>query len=254
MGVGEIGQIMPPVGRARAAGAKFVSAVDIGQASPESYLFQSGYLTIREKRGRKLILDYPNMEVLSSVSKLFLYGKSVMSPSDPASADLEEALARGDAESLVRIYNSLLASVPYDIYEREERKYAAARAQQSEKTTPYAESFYHALLFTLLWASRARTTAEGHSYWGRSDVEIEKNRRRYVIELKTADGKKAAEKAAASAMAQIRAKGYADRYGGAAREEVILLALAVDRTARRVGGYQIQKRALPEAGTGISPG
>ena len=49
---------------------------EIEKASPESFLFQAGYLTI-EKKERKnksvfLTLDYPNEEVKQSISRLFL--------------------------------------------------------------------------------------------------------------------------------------------------------------------------------------
>jgi hypothetical protein len=150
---------------------------------------------------------------------------------------LEKRLAGGDAEGLVTVYNALLASIPYDIYEREEKEYAEKR-ELNYISRPKAESFYHALLFSLLWSSRARTTAEGHSYWGRSDVEAEINGRRYVVELKIAEGQEAAKKAAETAMRQIREKGYADKYaaGGAA-----LVALAVDREQRRVTAHKIEK-------------
>ena len=177
------------------------------------------------------------MEVLSSVADLFLWGKAEASGLGVASVDLEEFLARGDAEGLIRIYNSLLASIPYDIYERQEQKYAPRR-KESYAPAPYAESFYHALLYTLLWSSRVNTTAENHSYWGRSDIEAEKNGHRYVIELKVADGEKAAKKAALAAMKQIREKGYADKY---AHVGVTLIALAVDKKKRRVAEYVIDK-------------
>jgi hypothetical protein len=222
---------------------EFTSTADIEQVLPESFLFQSGYLSVSEKYGRKLILDYPNMEVLSSVAKLFLYGKFEIPHSASAIIDLEEALNRGDGESLVKVYHSLLASLPYDIYEREERRYTKAREREDDLVIPYAESFYHALLFALLWASRVNTTAENHSYWGRSDIEAEKNGHRYVVELKVADGKEAAEKAADEAMKQIWEKGYADKYarGFATWESTTLIGMAVDRTARRVGGYRVEK-------------
>ncbi|MDR1874847.1 MAG: PD-(D/E)XK nuclease domain-containing protein, partial [Synergistaceae bacterium] len=144
------------------------------------------------------------------------------------------------------------------IYEREERKYTE-RVRDADYTPSRAESFYHALLFALIWASRTPTTAENHSYWGRSDIEAEKNGHRYVVELKVADGKEAAEKAADEAMRQIREKGYADRYkenrksvrgsatlesttlGSTTRGSTTLIGLAVDRSARRVGGYRIEK-------------
>jgi hypothetical protein len=59
------------------------------------------------------------MEVLSSVAKLFLRDKFEISQAGSASVDVERALARGDVESVVKIYNSLLASLPYDIYDHE---------------------------------------------------------------------------------------------------------------------------------------
>ena len=177
------------------------------------------------------------MEVLSSVAKLFLYGKLKAPNAGSFAIDLEEALERGDAEGLVKIYNALLAALPYDIYEREESKYARERQRKDRLVIPYAESFYHALLFSLLWASLTNTTAENHSYWGRSDIEAEKNGHRYVIELKVAEGKEAAGKAAEEAMRQIREKGYADRY---AKSGAVLIGLAVDRSARRVAEYRIE--------------
>ena len=141
---------------------------------------------------------------------------------------------------MVRIYNSLLASLPYDLYEREEAKYIRAREQKEAiiETVPYAESFYHAMLFTLLWSSRVNTSAENHSYWGRSDVEAEKNGRRYVIELKVAEGEEAAQASANEAMKQIRERGYADKY---AHTGATLIAIAVDGVKRRVAKHIIEK-------------
>jgi hypothetical protein len=218
---------------------EFTSAAEIERSSPESFLFQSGYLAIREAKGRKLILDYPNMEVLSSVAKLFLRDKFGILHAESAALDVEEALGRRDVERVITIYNSMLASIPYDIYEHENRKYAEEQKKEERYALQYAESFYHALLFALFWSSRIRTTAENHSYRGRSDIELEKNGHHYVIELKTADGKKAAEKAAEAAITQIHDKGYADKY---AKNRVTLVGLAVDRSTRRVESYRIERK------------
>ena len=84
-----------------------------------------------------------------------------------------------------------------------------------------AESFFHALLFTLIWAARLATVAENHSYHGRSDIEIIKNNHHYISE----------------AMAQIKSKGYADRF---AHHEATLMGIAVDRTARLVGAHRVE--------------
>ncbi|MDR1621934.1 MAG: ATP-binding protein [Synergistaceae bacterium] len=220
--------------RGRQVAEDFTSVTEIENASPESFLFQSGYLTARGRRGGNFVLDYPNMEVLSAVAKLFLYGKFEFTEAGVSANNLERALEEGRVEELIEIYNSLLASLPYDIYEREERQYAEEWSVKNH--APYrAESFYHALLFALLWSSRIRTNAESHSHWGRSDIEAEKNGYRYVIEMKVANGPKATAKAADDAMKQIRAKGYADKYG----TDVVLIALAIDRTQRRIGAFRI---------------
>jgi hypothetical protein len=217
----------------------FAALTEIESASPESFLFQSGYLTVRARYDDNLTLDYPNREVLSSVARLFLYGKLDIKGFGAEANNLEKALSEGNAEELVRKYDMLLATIPYDIYVREERKYAEANAGGKYKAYALAESFYHALLFSMLWASRANTTAENHSYRGRSDIEAEKNGHRYVIELKAAEGTCASEKAAESAMRQIYEKGYADKYAG---KEVTLVGIGVDRVSRRVGAYKIEKR------------
>jgi hypothetical protein len=217
---------------------EFTALTEIEQASPESFLFQSGYLTVRARDGDNLILDYPNREVLSSVARLFLYGKLDIRGFSAEANNLEKALSDGDSEELIRMYDKLLATIPYDIYEREERKYAEANASEKYDAYVLAESFYHALLFSMLWASCARTSSENHSYKGRSDIEAEKDGRRYVIELKIADGKEASEKTAVAAMRQIHEKGYADKYAG---ENVTLVGIGVDRDARRVGASRIEK-------------
>jgi hypothetical protein len=234
------------------AAEDFTSVAEIERATPESYLFQSGYLTVRGRHGKNLILDYPNNEVLSSVAALFLYGKFEIPDIKAAANNLEAALGEGQAEDLIKAYNSLLASLPYDIYEREEQKYARAQERRNDVLVPvpYAESFYHALLFALIWSSHVNTTAENHSYWGRSDIEAEKNGHRYVVELKVAEGKEAAEKAADEAILQIREKGYADKYADhdlpatyatQSTQSIALIGIAVDQTRRRVGGYRIEK-------------
>lgn len=205
----------------------FTSVTEIELANPSSFLFQSGYLTVREKKDKWLILDYPNKEVLSSMATLFMYNKADNDRAKRARYDFEEGLAKGDSEALVKAYNMLLAAIPYDIYEREEKKY-------KESLNNLAESFYHSILFTMLWASGVTTIAENHSYRGRSDIEILHKGHVYIIELKTAEGKEASKTAAEEGMEQITAKGYCDKY-----ESPKLISIAVDKTQRQIGAYKI---------------
>jgi hypothetical protein len=216
----------------------FTALTEIESATPESFLFQSGYLTVRARDGDNLILDYPNREVLSSVARLFMYGKLDVRGFSVDANDLEKALSEGNAGELVRMYDRLLTTIPYDIYEREEKKYAWTGTDKNRGSYPLAESFYHSLLFSMLWASCTHTTAENHSYKGRSDIEAAKNGHHYVIELKIAYGTSASEKAAETAIRQIHEKGYADKYAG---KDVTVIGIAVDKEARRIGAFKIEK-------------
>ena len=214
----------------------FTSVTEIELAKPSSFLFQAGYLTVREKTGEKLVLDYPNKEVLSSMSALLLYNSLNNPNTGIIRLELEEALAKGEPEAIITAYNRVLAAIPYDIYNREENKYEEEAKKAELSLSNLAESFYHSILFTLLWASGAATIAENHSYKGRSDVEVHHKGHVYVIELKVSNSKEEAEKAADAALAQIYIKGYADKHPSAQ-----LLGIAVDRSQRRVGAYRIKK-------------
>ena len=48
----------------------FNHSTEIEKAKPESFLFQTGYLSLREGTENMLALDYPNIEVLNSLSFL----------------------------------------------------------------------------------------------------------------------------------------------------------------------------------------
>ena len=52
--------------------ADFMDSHEIESSTPESFLYQSGYLTIEEKRGDTLVLDYPNYEVRKSIIRMYL--------------------------------------------------------------------------------------------------------------------------------------------------------------------------------------
>jgi hypothetical protein len=228
--------------------ADFAAVTEIEHASPESFLFQSGYLSIAEKTESLLKLDYPNKEVLSSVAKLFLSAKFEVQNANVAIIRMEQALARGEAAELVKTYDTLLMSIPHPIYEREDRKYAREKKHENILgPLPQAESFFHAVLFAMLWSTRMDTRAETGSYWGNSDIEVVKNGRRYVIELKITDGANLTDPAgeadnrANAAMRQILEKGYADKFSH--YEGAALVAIVVDRGKRRVASYRIENIA-----------
>ena len=50
----------------------FLSSFEIEKTSPESFFYQTGYLTIAKIEENKIILDYPNTEIVNSMSQMFM--------------------------------------------------------------------------------------------------------------------------------------------------------------------------------------
>ncbi|MDR1793507.1 MAG: AAA family ATPase, partial [Bacteroidales bacterium] len=88
---------------------------EIDNASPEKFLYQSGYLTLREGTTNDYSLDYPNTEVLNAMSKL-LTQNFVENDYNYLQEDLRYNLQERDKEGLKDVFNKLLASIPYDDY------------------------------------------------------------------------------------------------------------------------------------------
>jgi len=94
----------------------FNNSTEIEKAKPESFLFQTGYLSLREGSKELLALDYPNTEVLNSLS--FLVSQYILEDhSDDFTycrSDLISGLLAIDHKLVVSSLNRLLASIPYD--------------------------------------------------------------------------------------------------------------------------------------------
>jgi len=89
---------------------------DIDTAPPHSFLYQCGYLTLRPGTTNHLSLDYPNTEVLNSMSKLLIQNIVSANTYDNFQNALLIALMDKDIEKLVHVFNRMLASIPYDDY------------------------------------------------------------------------------------------------------------------------------------------
>jgi hypothetical protein len=92
------------------------------------------------------------------------------------------------------------------------------------------ESFYRATLQACLWGAEAYVRPEAHNKLGRIDLEVSYKDQVYIIELKTAQGARAALKAAREGMDQIRKRDYGGSY-----KNPILISMAVDLKVRTIG-------------------
>lgn len=165
----------------------FISRRPIESTSPESFLFQSGYLTIKDKENNFYYLDYPNTEVKSSFNDLFLDSIFELDNESDLKYHIISGFKKKDFEEVFKQFQLTFNQIPYPLYKNKQE-----------------ENIYHVVLLTLLWASGIKTTAEDMSNLGRSDIVIEFADSIYVMELKRSSAKKALD--------QIKDKAYYKKY------------------------------------------
>ncbi len=199
-------------------------------APPEGFLYQAGYLTLREGVSGDFSLDYPNAEVLESMSRL-VYTNIMRRRSDGGdwdiSAPLLDALLEGDGDLFIETINHLLASIPYDDYTK------AAQSAIRRSGLPAREWLYRTMILGFLRGCGVLAFGEMHTNKGRSDLLICHKGKAWVIEIKVAyndDGKALA----AEALEQINAKQYANPFTTAKK-----VGMAIDDKTRRIDDWVV---------------
>ena len=91
----------------------FADAHEIESSTPESFLYQSGYLTIEKREEDLLTLDYPNYEVRKSLVRMYLDSVYHVKNYISLGTKLWRALSDGNIEETVRLFNIALSGIPY---------------------------------------------------------------------------------------------------------------------------------------------
>ena len=169
----------------------FAESQEIERSRPESFLFQAGYLTIREWEERALVLDYPNQEVLDSIASMYLEHVYRVEGYEGIGTSLWRSLRGGDLAEAVRLYNTALAGIPYEDFKAP------------------SESFYRSLFLMLLRGAGMTAQGEAHTFLGRSDVLVRFPDRVAVLEFKLAQSAGEVERLRAEGQKQIEERGYA---------------------------------------------
>ncbi len=178
----------------------FADAHEIETSRPESFLYQSGYLTIEEKREDTLVLDYPNHEVRKSLVRMYLDEVYQVRDYVILGTKLWQALNDGDIEETVGLFNIALSGIPYTDF-----------ADQGEL-------FYRSLFLMLLRGASITANGEVPTNLGRSDVLIQFPKRVVVLEFKFAKNGTGIKRLRQEGQKQIEKKGYAKPYDAENRE------------------------------------
>jgi hypothetical protein len=195
---------------------------------PEGFLFQSGYLTLRPGITNQFSLDYPNTEVLNSMSDLLT--KNIFAEdTNKYQNDLLAALMYGDVEKLIKVLNVLLTSIPYDDYKK--------AAEDNTCDLKPQEWMYRSTIFAFLRGAGINVFAEMHTNKGCSDITIFHKGKTWVIEIKVAyEGQKADTKAKES-LQQIIDKNYAEPF-----PDAICIGLGIDDEKRMITDFRLYNK------------
>ncbi len=213
----------------RTAEMSLLSRFDVDDIGAEALLFQTGYLTIAEERreGHRTFcrLDYPNLEVKLSLNDQLLAHLDAQDrvPLDEGRT-LRALLEAHDFTGFAERLGAWLSGIPY----------------QWHATGDLAryEAWYASLLHMCFRATGADVRAEEATSHGRADMAVPLGDEVFVLELKMAEGAEGAQAVLEKALAQMRDRGYANRYRGQA---VHLVAVACGREARNI----LEVRAEP---------
>ena len=132
--------------------------------------------------------------------------------------DLKKAFLEADLDTVRRIVSSLLADLPYEVYDKQ------------------SEGLYHGLLHFIFSLLGVYIKSEVHSSKGRADSVVETATHVYLFEFKF-------NKTAAEAMQQIKTKKYADKYENSGK---IIVGIGVNfkTDEKEINEWQVEELSL----------
>ncbi len=204
---------------------ELLSAFDVDDISTEALLFQTGYLTIVGEEaadgGSLYRLDYPNYEVKFSLNKRLL---RAMAPTTGQEATRQAELARltaeDDPEKVRALFEAFFASVPHDWH----RKNDLANY----------EGYWAALVYSHFAAAGLDVRVEEATARGRLDMAVLSPACVHLYEFKVVDGGPEGR-----ALAQIRERGYADKYRHLG-VPIRLIGMEFGRKERNIVGFEFE--------------
>ena len=180
------------------------------------YLFQTGYLTIKDydQRLKRYTLGYPNKEVKEGFLNCLAsyYTKPSTLESEFDIGNFVVSLEEGNVEEFIFRLQAFMASIPYEMI-------------------PNSERHVQNVMYLLSTLCGFYCEVESHTNKGRIDLTIKTPEYIYVIELKY-------DCSAQDALDQIKEKGYAEPFATDSRE-VICLGINYSSTERNISEWVV---------------
>ena len=203
---------------------ELLSAFDVGHIGTEALLFQTGYLTIvsEENVGGEALyrLGYPNREVRQSLNRSLLHRLVQDTARQTANGlRLYRLLEANDFMAMKELFQAFFASIPYEWY--------------TNNDIAQYEGYYASVFYSYFAALGFEIVVEDSSNHGRLDMAVQAFGHVYLFEFKVVE--LAPEGAA---LAQLKERGYADKYRGRG-EPVHLVGVEFSRETRNVTAFEV---------------
>ena len=208
------------------ASDELLSTFDVDDIATEALLFQTGYLTVvgseMHEGNLYYCLGYPNREVRQSLNASLL-GHLVRDRSTQTrnAIRLSQLLRAADFEGLERLFRAFFAGIPYEWHRRNQ----IARY----------EGYYASVFYSYFAALGLEVRVEESGSQGRLDMAVRAGGRVYLFEFKVVE-----RAGSGAALAQLRARGYADRYRDLG-EPVYLVGVEFSEKARNLARFEAER-------------
>jgi hypothetical protein len=226
------------------ASEEILDSFDIERIDPVTLLFQTGYLTSDQARQScdqwLCKLRVPNQEVRQALANHLVDAYTGRLPSERLNWQqaIYDPLTQGDVAGLIAAIQRLFAGIPWRNF--------------TGNDLPEAEGYYASVLYAFFASLNAEIIPEDVSNQGQVDLTIKLADYIYVIEIKLAPRQArrpptapesigdegapepARDGAANPALAQLRARGYSDKYRGLPGKGLFEVGLVFERTARNL--------------------
>jgi len=183
-----------------------IRSYEIEHLDVHTLMFQTGYLTIASQPSYSVYeLKYPNQEVQESFEQFLLSRYVEQHHAGAICYKIAKAFRKNDLEAVEYHFRSLLATIPYDVFEAKQEKY------------------YQAIFYLSLKLIGAYIDVEVKTNLGRIDAVLQNDDTIFIIEFKV-------NQSAETALQQIIDKKYYEKYQSSPKKIALIGMNCFDKT------------------------
>ena len=226
---------------------EYLGRFEVEDVVIDSLLFQSGFLTIKDRdpsdNPTSYLLTYPNEEVKQSLSQgLLRHGSKDKLPKLKTHGnEILKLLKELDADKLQKFIYKIFKEVPYYWH----GSYNADEQEGNNKTTKIKiskyECWYASLIYTMFAGHSVDIRLEKADSFGRSDMIVTLDNKVFVMEFKLAEFVKDVERLTDKAIKQVKNRKYGTELIKGDRSCLYMVVMVFVEKERNINKVLIEK-------------